>query len=273
MPCKCTVAGCKSGYDSHVTPASVSFHKFPTDQGVLAQWLQQMSREPTYQPGKQTRVCSLHFLESDFVTESQDTNARRKRKKSGYTHEPVILSNRRLKREAVPTQFGDVGGAKASQAKLKSKCKSTSTSPTKSNSTIKKSAKKCKKVKPLPLRRRQPNAITESVFQEHMELFNASSIDKFGDLVQKFEDRRKSSKPAGFATLLTDSSFNIMQISVGPPPSVQNSIVVSRQLEVTVYRGPERLLPSEYQHIVPADELLNSVEQLNGLMTFVKSHD
>uniref|UniRef100_A0A3Q1FRH9 THAP domain-containing protein 1 n=1 Tax=Acanthochromis polyacanthus TaxID=80966 RepID=A0A3Q1FRH9_9TELE len=43
----------------------LSFHTFPVDAAVLAEWMQKIRREH-FNPTKNTRVCSRHFKKTDF---------------------------------------------------------------------------------------------------------------------------------------------------------------------------------------------------------------
>ena len=75
----CCVPGCASGYPSQ--PRSdgdrITFHKFPADDERRRLWIRKIHRDFT--PSDSHRVCSLHFVESDFKTSSSDRNKRRKR--------------------------------------------------------------------------------------------------------------------------------------------------------------------------------------------------
>ena len=98
---KCAATGCKSGYypsDEKDKDSSmhVSFHKFPSDKDLLSKWLQAIPREFT--PSKTASLCSKHFRENDFISESTDSH--KWRKKTG-----TVLTYRRLKDNAVPSIF------------------------------------------------------------------------------------------------------------------------------------------------------------------------
>ena len=98
MPDKCSVTGCKSGYKSQVNSSSgVSFHKFPDDPTLLAAWIDKIPREFHQTLPKQARVCSKHFCELDYVTESFDSNATRRKQRQSV--------KKKLKPTAIPHVF------------------------------------------------------------------------------------------------------------------------------------------------------------------------
>lgn len=63
----------------------ISFHKFPSSATASPVWLRKIART------SHSRVCSLHFKDSDFVTESEDGNKYRERRR---------LLKRRLKKDS-----------------------------------------------------------------------------------------------------------------------------------------------------------------------------
>ena len=98
MPDHCSVPGCRSGYErKHEEKAKVSFHKFPDDFEKRRKWVRAIQRdESNWKPSSQSRVCSLHFREEDYV-ESRDTNAARRKKRES------IRCRWSLRKEAVPS--------------------------------------------------------------------------------------------------------------------------------------------------------------------------
>ncbi|XP_031343245.1 THAP domain-containing protein 1-like isoform X1 [Photinus pyralis] len=45
---------------------SVSFHRFPTDNNLMAQWIRAIGREK-FTPTKHSVICGEHFKEADFL--------------------------------------------------------------------------------------------------------------------------------------------------------------------------------------------------------------
>ncbi|XP_070391023.1 uncharacterized protein [Dermacentor albipictus] len=69
MPVNCCVPLCTQfgGFDK--SGQKVSYHRFPRDQDIYKKWIAAIRRDegPLFTVSKATRVCSLHFLKSDFV--------------------------------------------------------------------------------------------------------------------------------------------------------------------------------------------------------------
>ncbi len=112
MTRKCSVLQCWTGKDStrHLCHGRrISFHRFPLkDPKMLRRWEVAVKRPKTGSgrgvwpgPTIHSSVCSLHFKESDFETESQDKNVtRRLRKQDGGS-----LLRVKLTKSAVPSIF------------------------------------------------------------------------------------------------------------------------------------------------------------------------
>ena len=93
MPHHCAVPMCTS--NSKTSPG-LSFHGFPRDPVLKATWLRNIRRDEAsgcFQVNSSTRVCSLHFLESDYHGSGRQRNRQTSRQNSF------------LKRDSVPTKF------------------------------------------------------------------------------------------------------------------------------------------------------------------------
>ena len=102
MPNKCVATNCRSEHHNDQPHSQITFHRFPlNDEELLGQWLQNLSQE-NYLPNRHSRLCSLHFDESDFAMESVDSNITRKRKRGDD-----LRKQRFLKPDAVPTVFSN----------------------------------------------------------------------------------------------------------------------------------------------------------------------
>ena len=98
MVATCCVKGCKSGYASVKTaPLKVSFFRFPLNLEVRNKWKNSIKR-PDWEPSLNSRVCSLHFKESDYQVYSKDSQIRRKRSRPSEE-----LQRRYLLPDAVPS--------------------------------------------------------------------------------------------------------------------------------------------------------------------------
>ena len=104
---KCSAYGCTSGYKSHKTDDSISFHAFPFHKKeTLDKWMRANPRKD-FVPTKYSRMCSLHFKSSEFVEHSTDSNSTRRResrdKCGGELSDRLV--RRFLKADAVPSIF------------------------------------------------------------------------------------------------------------------------------------------------------------------------
>ena len=93
----CVVPGCKSGYGTkNVFPPGVTKHRFPKDLELRKRWRDAIPRAD-WEPTDHSRICSLHFDDSDYNSQHQDSNKHRK-------NDPD-LKVRRLKEDAIPRYF------------------------------------------------------------------------------------------------------------------------------------------------------------------------
>ena len=96
MP-SCSVVTCKSGYHAHCTPKEVQWFLFPLEnfrnnsKVLLEKWKSRLNRKD-FIPTKNSRICSLHFKNEDYIPESENKD-RFGRK----------LKKRRLKPNAAPS--------------------------------------------------------------------------------------------------------------------------------------------------------------------------
>ena len=109
MGWKCCVPECRSGYtssiESQVHRDHISFHAFPENSEFRHSWIRAIHRDKVsgepYQPTKSSRVCSLHFVESDYKIHSTDLDATRNKNRLSKK----VLQLRRLLPHSVPTIF------------------------------------------------------------------------------------------------------------------------------------------------------------------------
>ena len=67
----CVVPQCKSGHgNKSLVPPGVRMHRFPKPQEQFEAWVKAIPRSD-WHPKKHSRVCSLHFEESDYETEHE----------------------------------------------------------------------------------------------------------------------------------------------------------------------------------------------------------
>ena len=96
----CCAVGCRSGYNDQDAPGNVTLHRFPKDPQNFQAWIRAISRKD-WIPSKRSKLCSLYFESSDFVTnETRDSNSTRQKPK-----EHGGLQRKLLKKNAIPTKF------------------------------------------------------------------------------------------------------------------------------------------------------------------------
>jgi len=102
---KCCASGCKTGYDSQrgkSVDQLITMHRYPIkDTELCEKWVLASRGGNDFKPTRSSGLCSLHFVESDFVEYSQDKNSSRTKHKE----EKRALRHRYLKKDAVPSVF------------------------------------------------------------------------------------------------------------------------------------------------------------------------
>ena len=76
-------------------------HAYPTNPEMRQKWIRANPRKD-FLPTKHFKVCSLHFLPSDFTYVRRDTNKRRLKTVS------LKRQRRRLNDDSVPSEFTNV---------------------------------------------------------------------------------------------------------------------------------------------------------------------
>ena len=106
MGWKCCVPHCKSGYkkgkEDPPPTSKLSFYRFPPEPGLRHKWIRNISRSDQ-EPNKNSRVCSIHFKDTDFQAER--TDKRFNSKKNSGKPRPAELQKRLLLQDAVPSIF------------------------------------------------------------------------------------------------------------------------------------------------------------------------
>ena len=77
----CCAVECRSDYNDQDAPGNVTLHQFPKDPQNFQAWIRAISRKD-WTPSEHSKLCSLHFESSDFVTnETRDSNSTRQKQK------------------------------------------------------------------------------------------------------------------------------------------------------------------------------------------------
>lgn len=230
MPRKCVSVQCKSGYKTD-TSENVSIHLFPTDEVMRRKWLKAISRE-NFKPSKNSGVCSLHFHDFDFETESQDSNQYRKRKS---------LQKRRVKPTAVPSIFPNL-------PKYMSK---NIARPRLDNSSSS--------------RHQQVYERYEAAAEEFLAEENVSSLH---ELQQKLD---RSCVPSGILEIMTDHGLVFYSLSIDDLGKfrVKYSLRINDSLDFQIFVQDVCLKASKSEHIVHG--AISSCSEVLNLLAFAKA--
>ena len=228
---KCSAINCRSGYARERKDPSVTFHAFPLRNKQLLQiWLNLLDREG-FTPTKYSRLCSLHFKAEDFIEDSTDQKSRRRNKKKSSK-----LLKRRLQKNACPSIFKDIPAHLLPRR---------SVSDSKS-------------------RRENKAARLEERFET---LLKTDIVKNFKDVVIKLD---KDVQRQGYIMQQTQLGVNLVYLTKECPPSILATISVKKNLEVTVFCGPQVVPASTYTHILSSNKV-TLLSQISRLMAFAKN--
>ena len=92
---------------------------------LCEKWIRANPRDG-FVPSKNSKMCSLHFLPTDFVSDVKDTNKSRLQKRRSESNEPARLK-KKLRDDAVPSVFLNAPSylSKPKQVRTTSKCSSS----------------------------------------------------------------------------------------------------------------------------------------------------
>jgi len=238
---KCSVFGCRSGYDSCAdVDKRITFHSFPRDIQLREKWIKANPRKD-FVPSKNSRMCSLHFRDDDFVEQHCDTNSSRRNQASS-----TELKKRYLKPDAVPSIFVNAPAYLSSPA----------TTPRSSASVATASG------------RRQKEA--SRLLTQH-DAFTADDVITSLTL-QQLKDRlaTETTVPGGYHVALVEDVFVVYRLCVTDAvPRLQGSLTVSEMFDVSVHVDGRHIQSAEYRDIVPGS--LETMSQLLNLLARVKA--
>ena len=237
---KCCAYGCKSGYVSH-TPSEtrITFHSFPADEKMREKLIRANPRKD-FVPSKNSRICSLHFRDSDFVEERSDKNTTR-RKNSDCSQ----LKNRYLKKDAVPSVFPNAP--------------SYLTSPGVTRRTSAASAASRQELEGRRLEMLEDSFTADDV------------IESLTPELIKDRLEAESALPGGFSLAIVDGTLVIYRLTLidSTVPCVQGSLIVRSDLTVVVRIAGKEVPSTEYKDLLPGS--LQTTSQLVNLMARVKA--
>jgi len=235
---KCAAFGCKSGYKSHETDSSVTFHRFPNDPELREKWRRANPRKD-FVPTEHSRLCSLHFHPSDFVDVRTDKNVARLKKK------PEKPLRRQLKEGAVPSVFPNAPS-------YLSKSPAAGRTTTKAAS----SSRRADEVRKL--------AELETSFSSSDDI----SILSLADVQAKLQ--AETAVPTGFTYTLVDDSLFVYLLEINTDiPKLAACIAVKSDKTVACSMQDKVIPASQYSDLV--DGRMQQLSQLVNLMARLKS--
>lgn len=242
---KCSAYGCTSGYKSHETGESVSFHAFPVNNTeILDKWMRANPRKD-FAPTKYSRMCSLHFKPIDFVQHSTDSNSTRRRDKcAGELGDRLV--RRFLKADAVPSVFPNA-------AKYLSM-----TSPA-SRSTVNATS----------ARRQQQDAERYDMMEQSFHASDDISALTVTELAEKLKS--ESTVPDGYTIIIKNSSLLICWLEVGSNMMavLKSCIVINFDLTIVVSLDGKAVPAAQYGDLCKGP--IQLISQLVNIMARVKS--
>lgn len=242
MPNKCCAVGCKSGYISSIFNEKVTFHSFPLqNKELLRIWLRRISRTD-FVPTKYSRLCSLHFNESDFITSSVDTNVSRKNKKEDGLNKP------RLKSTAVPSVFPNLPKYFTNEG---------TSSTTRDNRPS--------------FSRRQDLKQERAETMEH-DLFESEKVLTLNELWTMLE---KETKPSGWTAFNRENRILLLRLDLSVDaiqPRLLSSVTIKEDLVVEAFHREKAVNRESYKHIVKG-ESIGFVSEVTNLLAYLSSLD
>jgi len=235
---KCSAYGCKSGYKTDNTDSNVTFHAYPRDPELRDKWIRANPRKD-FIPSKHSRLCSLHFQPTDFVEVRQDTNQRRRKKKS---EAPL---RRLLKDGVIPSVFREA-------PEYLSRGAQTPRTTTKSSSSSRREAQQ-QRLQDLEDSFRVADDITDSSLHDIRDRLAA-----------------EETLPQGFTTSIAGDLLHVFVMRVTDSiPSVSACVTVHTDLSVVCVLADNIVPACHYKDLV--SDRLKFFSQLINLLARVNS--
>ena len=233
----CIVPCCNSGYgtENKIAPGVV-LHRFPKNPDQKKKWCSAIPRA-NWEPSDFSRICSLHFDPSDYVSERQDTN---KYRKTGSD-----LVKKRLKPEAVPRLFPGCPSYLSSQKPLQ-----------RSDNTT------------LESRRHRAAVTAEKKAQDFLD---ADNVSDFKSLVQKLPVAFPSSW--NIVTLKMEDKVIIegAEFDEDGMPSLKFSITINAGLDFSLFVNSTSISASKVKHITENSKITR-FSDVDNILAFLNSY-
>ena len=231
MPNRCCVHGC-NGTSSNEN-RFVSYHKFPKQQNLIEQWLHAIDR-PNFSPSNSTRICSFHFLATDFITERNDNNLARKKKR------PFNLQKRYLKEGIIPSVL------------------------------IPRNERQCQNKHTNALSERRQNLENNNILSQIKTFETNDLVTSTNQIVEKL--RKCDTTPSGFTYLQTADKLHIIFVDVSSPcAKLQGCIYIDLDLSAVVYINNFEMALKDLGIDMVINNKINRLSQVFNLMAAVKA--
>ncbi|KAG1681471.1 THAP domain-containing protein 1 [Nymphon striatum] len=241
MGYKCCAFGCRSGYKTttaNTNQQKVSFHQFPLkNSDLLRIWVAKVNRKD-YMPTTCSRLCSLHFQDSCFLSIRSDSNGTRAGQQSSQ-----LLNKRCLKKDAIPTIFSNCPGYMNKEETLR---KSNATSGN---------------------RLMNENKMMEQQIEQFWDNDSIKSID---DILCALKNDK--SVPSGFNYTTIDGCLLLLHVKVFENiPELVASISVKNDMTISAAVRSEVLALNYFKEFLTPDNKLVLISALFNVMAVVKT--
>lgn len=227
---RCAAFGCKSGYDSSRGADSnceekLTFHSFPINNEELCQkWIRANPRQD-FVPTKHSRLCSLHFKESDFIEERTDSNTSRRKQKARVSNSDKPL-RRYLRYGVVPSIFPNAP-AYLTTAGGEPRKTSTATSSSRFEAQSRR---------------------LDELEQSFLESDDVSSLT-VSQIADKL--REDATLPSGFTITIVDNTLLMYMLKlVSGIPKITASININSDLSVAVTLDDSAVPASQFEDLI-----------------------
>ncbi|QQP40436.1 Putative LOC101234561, partial [Caligus rogercresseyi] len=236
----CCAPGCKQGYKSTPKDPSVTFHTFPKKDSILSD----------------SRICSLHFLHSDFVTASEDPTrniGRTLQKRYGlilacflyFLLIELLLISRRLKDGVIPSKWPNLPTYLSSKRQLPR--------PTQAATTSKRSV-----------------LINERQEALRKELSMKESVKTAQELYHKLTSE---TLPSGFTLLQLPKVSLVKMVSTENGMDISLSLEVDEDLSFQMYHRHSLLEKSLVSHCMTSIKKIRSITEALNIAAYLGSRD
>ena len=241
----CCVPSCQSGYKSNSSQEIVStgrpitFHKFPEDETRRMKWIRAIHRD-NFTPSASSRVCSLHFHDTDFLESSADSNSYRQR-------QGTALKRRYLQTDVIPSKFPHLPSYLSRDPVIPRPETATSTARLEKDNNV--------------------------VMDQISSMEKDDAVFNLEDLERKF--RNQTLKPEHFYVTSFRGELYFYSLAFDQPnmPNVQvrSSIFVKPNLSFNVYHMAEKINNDTFKDIMQNITKNSSLSDLINLMAFLNA--